>query len=146
VYLRTSLSASSDTIASFKWIWNCLYLYLVTPLHFPLSVSENNSIRILWHHCILQHCKALFCGITCFCHGFDTVCVIIERGQLQLFPAVAQHAMEMRLFLGQLLCLYVGLARTARTGDLYGVYLVFMAGNPPNIRWYTVYIYSSGQP
>jgi len=29
---------------------------------------------------------------------------------------------------------------------VYGVYTVFLAGNSPNIRAYTVYIYGSGQP
>jgi len=28
----------------------------------------------------------------------------------------------------------------------YGEYTVFLAGKPPNIRSYTVYIYSCGQP
>jgi len=28
----------------------------------------------------------------------------------------------------------------------YGVYTVFLAGKPPNIRSYMVYIYGSGQP
>jgi len=39
---------------------------------------------------------------------------------------------------------------TGRVGQnmhiyIYGVYKVFLAGKSPNIRSYTVYIYSSGQ-
>jgi len=34
----------------------------------------------------------------------------------------------------------------ARPIYIYGVYTVFLAGNSPNIRSYTVYIYSFGQP
>jgi len=41
---------------------------------------------------------------------------------------------------GHSICL--GLARTM----IHGVYTVFLAGKSPNIRSYTVYIYSSGQP
>jgi hypothetical protein len=40
-------------------------------------------------------------------------------------------------------CLYVGLAKTIY---ICGVYTVVLAGKSPNIRSYTVYIYSSGQP
>ena len=38
--------------------------------------------------------------------------------------------------------LYIGLARA----NIYGVYTVFLAGESPNIRSYTVYIYGFGQP
>jgi hypothetical protein len=38
----------------------------------------------------------------------------------------------------------VGLARIIY--NMYGVYTVFLAANSPNIRSYTVYTYSSGQP
>jgi hypothetical protein len=38
---------------------------------------------------------------------------------------------------------YLGLARTIY---IYDVYTIFLAGNSPYIRSYTVYIYGSGQP
>ena len=55
VYLRTPLSASCDTIAFSKCIWERLYPHPLTPLH-PPSESENASICILWHHCAFFKC------------------------------------------------------------------------------------------
>jgi len=43
-------------------------------------------------------------------------------------------------------CVYVYSLGLARTIYIYGVYRVFLAGKPPNIRSYTVHIYGFGQP
>jgi len=55
-------------------------------------------------------------------------------------PKDRQHIQEWAIYVQK----WIGLARTMVY--IYGVYTVFLAGKPPNIRSYTVLIYGLANP